>query len=89
MPSFSSRKKKVQEIIDDVSDEYKNAAHWLPFSALEIKDVFEEEELAVIKEFIAEIQASTDENERNAILMDNITKYGPVVLKALSLARIV
>ncbi|WP_299834044.1 hypothetical protein [uncultured Tenacibaculum sp.] len=89
MPSFSSRKQRIQHIINEVSNEYKEASYWLPFDALEIKDIFTQEELTLFKEFIDEIQQSTNENERKAKLVNNISKYGGVIIKALELSKIV
>jgi len=89
MPSFSSRRQRMQHIINEVAEEYKQASYWLPFDALEIKDVFEKEELELFKEFIDDIQESTNENERKAKLVSNIDKYSSVIIKALELSKIV
>ncbi|WP_145990451.1 hypothetical protein [Psychroflexus sp. MES1-P1E] len=89
MPSFSSRRQRMQHIINEVAEDYKKASYWLPFDALEIKDVFEEEELELFKEFIDDIQESTNENERKAKLVNNINKYSGVIIKALELSKIV
>ena len=79
----------MQHIINEVAEEYKQASYWLPFDALEIKDVFEKEELELFKEFIDDIQESTNENERKAKLVSNIDKYSSVIIKALELSKIV
>ena len=89
MPGFQSRKKKLERIINEVSEEYKEASYWLPFDALEIKEVFSSDELEVFKEFIDDIQDSADKNERTAKPINNINKYGEVVIKALELSKIV
>lgn len=89
MPSFSSRRKKMEHIINEVSSEYKEASYWLPYDALDIADVFTEDELMLFREFIDEIDACIDENEREAMLVHNIQRYGGVVLKGLRLAQIV
>lgn len=87
--SFTSRKKKVQNIIDEISDEYKEASYWLPFDAVEIKSVYSPEDLAVLKEFIDELDECSTQNERKAKLMGSINKYADVVLKGLELAKII
>ena len=45
-----------QDIVQGVTDEYKRAALWLPFSALEIKAVFDSAELATLSEFMGEMR---------------------------------
>ena len=87
--SFTSRKKKLQNIINEISNEYKEASYWLPFDALEIKEVFTEEELNLLKEFIDEMDTATNENERKAKLINNINKYGDILIKGLKLAKII
>ena len=87
--SFTSRKKKLQNIISEISNEYKEASYWLPFDALEIKEVFTEEELNLLKEFIDEMDTATNENERKAKLINNINKYGDILIKGLKLAKII
>ncbi|WP_430409280.1 hypothetical protein [Kordia sp.] len=89
MPSFSSRRQRMQHIINEVAEEYKQASYWLPFDALEIKDVFQAEELELFKQFINEIQESTNENERKTKLINNINQYSGVILKALELSKII
>lgn len=73
-------------IVREVSDEYQKAAFWLPFSALEIKDVFNEMELEELSEFIAEVKSAGKSNKRKA---EAIERYSSVALKLLKMAKVV
>ena len=86
--SFTSRRKKMESIIEEISQEYKKASYWLPFDAVQIKDVFSEKDLNTLQEFIDDIENCTNENERKAKLINKIEKYSVVVIKGLELAKI-
>lgn len=75
------------EIVKGVTEDYKKAASWLPFSALEIKQVFSEEELKELEAFADEMKKATSENDRKARLQNNIARFGGVVVKLLKLGR--
>jgi hypothetical protein len=68
-----------------VTDDYKKAAYWLPFQAVQIQQVFSQNELGDLANFISDMKNAADDNERIARLVN----YGGVVVKLLKLARIV
>jgi hypothetical protein len=71
------------DLVKEVSSEYKKASAWLPFSALELQDVFKEEELKEVEELVRDMRAAANENKRRAELQAKIGKYAGVVLKLL------
>jgi hypothetical protein len=75
-------------IVSAVTTEYEDTSTWLPYSALEIKDVFSAEELEVLDEFIADMKNATDENARKAKLISNVSKYAGTVVKLLKMAKV-
>ena len=77
-----------QDIVASVSEEYMKAAHWLPFSALEIKAVFDTTELATLSEFMTEMRAASSDNARKQALLQKVEKYGGVVVKLLKMTRV-
>lgn len=77
------------EIVSSVTKEYEVAATWLPFTALAIKEVFSTEELEALKVFIADMKNATDENERKAKLINNVSKYAGTIVKLLKMGKIV
>ena len=86
--SFSERKKRLKHIIDEVGEEYREAAFWLPFQAAEIKEVFSASELDAVEEFITDMEESTDDNKRAAKLINRGTKYAKTAVKLLKLAKV-
>jgi predicted KAP-like P-loop ATPase len=86
--SFSSRRAKNKDIVASLSAEYREAAFWLPFDALEIKRAFSEEELSVVARFVDEMEEASSDNERQAKLAAQITEYGGVVVKLLKMAKV-
>jgi len=86
--SYRKRREKNQKIINQLNEEYKEAAFWLPFEALQIKDVFSQEELAKLGEFIDEMDEATDDNDRVARLVEKAADYGSVIVKVLKLAKV-
>ncbi|MCK8600105.1 hypothetical protein [Desulfoferrobacter suflitae] len=87
--SFSKRSSEYRNIIDQITEEYKEAAFWLPFDALTIKEIFSLEELERLKILIDDMESATNENEQRAKLVEKIDIYGDVVVKALKLAKII
>ena len=75
-------------IVERVKEDYKKAAFWLPFSALEIEKVFEETELEELSEFISDMQSATGDNERIVKISEKAQKYGTVIVKLLKMAKI-
>jgi len=73
------------DIVKDAAAAYKAAATYLPFKSAQIKAAFSEDEIVQLDEFMTAMKASTAENERQKKILD----YPSVVLKLLSLAKIV
>ena len=73
-------------IVQELSEEYQKAAFWLPFAALEIKNVFNETQLDELSEFIAEVKSAGKSNKKKA---KAIGKYSSVALKLLKMAKVV
>ena len=45
-----------RSIVDSVAEEYKDASTWIPYRALEIKQIFStEEDLRKLEEFVADM----------------------------------
>jgi len=76
------------DLKNKITKEYEEASTWLPYSALEIKEVFSEEELEKLEEFIADMINATNENERKAKLIANVSKYAGPVVKLLKMGKI-
>lgn len=74
------------EIVKGVSEEYKRAAFWLPFTAIEIKSVFNETQLDGLSEFISEIKSAGKSNKKK---VEAIEKHSNVALKLLKMAKVV
>lgn len=74
------------EIIEEVSAEYQKAAFWLPFTAIEIKSAFNEDQLEELSSFVSEIKAAGKSNKKKA---ESIEKYSTVALKLLKMAKVV
>ena len=87
--SFSERKKKYQHIVDQLDEEYKEAAFWLPFEALRIKEVFSKQELEIVSELVDEMESATDDNERAARIAQKIDKYSSALVKLLKLSKVI
>jgi hypothetical protein len=75
-------------IVEQMKEDYKKAAFWLPFSALEIEKVFEETELEELSEFISDMQRATSDNERIVKISEKAQKYATVIVKLLKMAKI-
>ncbi len=73
------------DLVNKVAEEYKKAAFWLPFSALEIKEVFSEAEMKQLEEFRKEMKTAAANNKMRA---DAIKKFSAIVSKLLKLAKI-
>ena len=78
-----------REIVQNVKAEYKAAAFWLPFNALDIQDVFSESELDDLKDFIADMRKKTGDNERSAKIQEKAVKYSKVAVKLLKMAKVI
>jgi hypothetical protein len=74
------------EIVQEVSEEYQKAAFWLPFTAIEIKKVFNESQLEELSSFIADVKAAGASNKKKA---EAIEKYSSIALKLLKMAKVV
>jgi hypothetical protein len=74
------------DIIQDVKEEYKKAAFWLPFNALEIQKVFNEDELEELSGFLKEVKEAGASNLKKARAVE---KYSKVGFKLLKLGKIV
>ena len=78
-----------REIVDSVAEEYKDASTWIPFSALEIKQIFSTpEELAMLEEFVAEMQNAADDTFRSSKIVENISDYSDTIVRILKIAKI-
>ena len=87
--SFSQRKKKVQRIIDELAEEYKQASYWLPFDALEIKKTFTKKELAQLEKFVDEMDRARSNTARKANIIKNASDYAGMLVKVLRLAKVI
>ncbi len=72
-------------LITEVEEEYKKAAFWLPFSAIQLKKVFNQEQLDELSNFIKEFQEAGYSNRKKE---KAIEKYSNVSLKLLKLAKV-
>lgn len=88
MCSFSDRIEKHQNIVNKLEEEYKEASFWLPFSAVQIKEVFSKDELADIAQLIDEMENAKDDNLRIVRLKEKIDQYSGVVVKLLKMSGI-
>ena len=73
-------------LITGVKEEYKKAAFWLPFNAVEIQKVFNEQELETVSEFLKEVKGAANDNLKKA---QAIEKYSAVVVKLLKLGKMI
>jgi hypothetical protein len=73
-------------IIKEISEEYRRAACWLPFSAIAINEVFDKDELIKLSSFISDMKKAGLDNEKKAKAIET---YSEVVLKLLSMAKII
>jgi hypothetical protein len=76
------------DVIAQIEQDYTQAASWLPFDALRIRELFSVEELQEIREFIDQIDAASDDYAERAVLIANAQRFGSTILKLLRLARI-
>ena len=72
-------------IVEAVSEEYQKAAFWLPFTALEIKDVFDRAELEQLSRLLREVKEAAEDNDRKA---KAIEKYSKIAFKLLKMAKV-
>ena len=78
-----------RSIVDSVAEEYKDASTWIPFSALEIKQIFSTpEDLSKLEEFVADMQNAANENEKKAKIIQKISDYSDTIVKVLKIAKI-
>ena len=78
-----------RSIVDSVAEEYKDASTWIPFSALEIKQIFSTpEDLSKLEEFVADMQNAANENEKKAKIIQKISNYSDTIVKVLKIAKI-
>ncbi|MCK4824873.1 hypothetical protein KA005_54480 [bacterium] len=68
-------------IIQDVKEEYKKAAFWLPFKAIEIQKVFNEDELEELSGFLKEVKEAGTSNLKKARAVERHSKIGFKLLK--------
>jgi len=84
MPSFTGDTDPA--LVKEVTADYHKAAFWLPFSALEIKGLFDDQQLKELDQFIKEVKAAGDDNDKKT---KTIEKFSPVALKLMKLAKII
>lgn len=78
-----------RSIVDSVAEEYKDVSTWIPFSALEIKQIFStSEDLRKLEEFVADMQNATNENEKKDKIIQKISNYSDTIVKVLKIAKI-
>ncbi len=78
-----------RSIVDSVAEEYKDASSWIPFSALEIKQIFNTpEDLNKLEEFVADMQNAANDNEKKAKIIQKISSYSDTIVKVLKIAKI-
>ena len=75
-----------QDLVNNITSTYKEAAFWKPFSDVQLKALFTEEELADLKALMAEMKAAADDNNRRAAAIE---RFSSLVAKVLKVAKIV
>lgn len=78
-----------QDIVDELTSEYGKASSILPFTTLELKGVFSEQEMARLGTLLNEMRKATNDNERRALFVRGVTQYADVVFKLLKMAKVV
>lgn len=73
-------------IVGGVTEEYQRAAFWLPFAAVEIKAVFDPQELEKLSDFLKEVKEAGTSNHKKA---QAIEKYSEIALKLLKMAKVI
>lgn len=73
------------DLVTSIKEDYKKAAHWLPFSAVEIDSVFKDGELTDLEAFIIEMKAAADDNNKKAAAVE---KFSSIASKLLKMAKI-
>lgn len=86
--SLAARRAKYRTEIASIADSYLQAAHWLPFDALALREAFTEEELAEAERLIDALADATDREHRQVQIVEHFAASGSVVLKLLKLAGI-
>lgn len=86
--SFRSITSKHQSVVDAIAQEHREASVWLPFGALEIAQVFTEEEAARAGELIERLRDAGDDAQREAMLARDAERFARPVLGLLRLARV-
>lgn len=71
--------------VTDITNEYKKAAFWLPFSAAQLDDVFTDDEIEEVSQLVKEVQDAGTSNKKKAAA---VAKYSAVTLKLLKMAKI-
>lgn len=87
--SLAARRAKYQAEIASIADAYLQAAHWLPFDALSLREAFTEDELAEAHRLIDALADATDREQRQIQIVEHFASSGAVVLKLLKLAGLV
>lgn len=75
-------------VLNKITEEYREASSWLPFSAVKISEVFDENELELLGNLIGEMQDATEENQKAALLIEKVETYSVLLVKLLNLAGI-
>tara|TARA_R110002096_G_scaffold253783_1_gene446737 strand:- start:186 stop:440 length:255 start_codon:yes stop_codon:yes gene_type:complete len=73
------------DLVNEVKEDYKKAALWLPFSAVEIDSVFSDAELKDLEKFISAMKTAADDNNKKA---EAVEKFSKVASKLLTMAKI-
>ncbi|MFU8828490.1 MAG: hypothetical protein ACNA8P_03545 [Phycisphaerales bacterium] len=86
--SLAARRAKYRTEIASISDSYLQAAHWLPFDVIALREAFTEDELAEAQRLIDALADATDREHRQVQIVEHFASSGAVVLKLLRLAGI-
>lgn len=78
-----------KSLVNAVAEEYKDASTWIPFSAIEIKQIFSTpEDLEKLEEFVADMHNAANDNEKKAKLINKISDYSDTIVKVLKISKI-
>lgn len=77
MPSTRAR----AEVVEAFVSEYATLASVTAFTEHQLKQIFDQDEMKEINDFLVEMNSATNENGKRAKLIEGIEKYADVVLK--------
>lgn len=87
--SFTQNREQNGDIVQQIVDTHTSAAAFLPFSTAQLRDVFTEQEVLQLRNFIADMQEATDDNTRTAAVIAKVDSYARLVVKLLKLTKII